>query len=71
VEEIFDFSEAGCCGTAAVITPVGSITWGERKVVYGDGETPGERATALYEKLTGIQVGDVEDTHGWIQKIPE
>jgi branched-chain amino acid aminotransferase len=71
IEEIFDFEEAGCCGTAAVITPVGSITWGERKVVYGDGETPGEISTALYDKLTGIQLGDEEDTHGWIFKIPE
>jgi branched-chain amino acid aminotransferase len=71
IEEIFDFREAGCCGTAAVITPVGSITWGERKVVYGDGENPGEIATALYNKLIGIQLGDEEDTHGWIFKIPE
>jgi branched-chain amino acid aminotransferase len=71
VEEIFDFKEAGCCGTAAVITPVGSITWGERKVVYGDGENPGETCTALYKKLTGIQLGDEPDTHGWIYKIPE
>jgi len=70
VEEIFEFQEAGCCGTAAVITPVGSITWRDRKMVYGDGETPGERCTALYEKLTGIQLGEVPDTHGWIRKIP-
>lgn len=71
VEEIFDFAEAGCCGTAAVITPVGSITWGDRKVVYGDGETPGETCTALYDKLTGIQLGEEEDTRGWTFKIPE
>jgi len=70
VEEIFDFAEAGCCGTAAVITPVGSISWGKRKVVYGDGETPGEFCTKLYDKLTGIQLGEEPDTHGWITKIP-
>ena len=36
VEEIFSFREAGCCGTAAVITPVGSITYGDRKAVYSE-----------------------------------
>ena len=34
IEEIFDFQEAGCCGTAAVITPVGSITYRDRTAVY-------------------------------------
>jgi branched-chain amino acid aminotransferase len=71
VEEIFDLAEAGCCGTAAVITPVGSITWRDRKVVYGDGENPGPTCTALYNKLTGIQLGDEPDTNGWIYKIPD
>lgn len=71
IEEIFDFEEAGCCGTAAVITPVGSITWGERKVVYGDGENPGERCTLLYDQLRAIQLGDAPDPHGWVRVIPK
>ncbi len=71
VEEIFELEEAGCCGTAAVITPVGSITWGERKVVYGDGVTPQPRVTAMYERLTAIQCGDVEDKWGWVRVVPE
>ncbi|MDJ0763886.1 MAG: branched-chain amino acid aminotransferase [Myxococcota bacterium] len=69
VEEIFSLKEAGCCGTAAVITPVGSITYGERKVVYSKDGNAGPIATALYNKLTGIQLGDEPDTRDWIRVI--
>ena len=69
-EEIFDFTEAGCCGTAAVITPVGSITWGDRKVTYSRDGNAGPRCTELYKRLTAIQLGDEEDTHGWVRIIP-
>ena len=71
VEEIHELAEAGCCGTAAVITPVGSITHGDRKVVYGDGVTPQPICTALYERLQAIQCGDAEDKWGWVRVVPE
>jgi len=71
VEEIFDFAEAGCCGTAAVITPVGSITYRGRKAVYCTDDKPGEVCTALYERLTAIQVGDAPDKYGWLFRVPE
>ncbi len=71
VEEIHELAEAGCCGTAAVITPVGSITHGERKVVYGDGETPQPKVTELYQRLTAIQCGDAPDPYGWVRVVPE
>jgi branched-chain amino acid aminotransferase len=70
VEEIFDFTEAGCCGTAAVITPIGSITFRERKVVYSKDGNPGRYSTELYKKLTAIQVGDAPDPYGWVRRIP-
>jgi len=70
VEEIFGFQDAGCCGTAAVITPVASITYRDRKAVYVTGETPGKFSVRLYDKLTGIQWGDEPDTHGWLRKLP-
>ncbi len=70
VEEIFEFVDAGCCGTAAVITPVGSITFGDRKVEYVTGDVPGEYCTKLYDQLTGIQLGLIEDRHAWIRKVP-
>jgi len=70
VEEIFGFKEAGCCGTAAVITPVGSITWHDRKKVYCPDDKPGKHCVALYNRLTAIQVGDAPDVHGWVSKVP-
>ncbi len=69
VEEIFSFQEAGCCGTAAVITPVGSITRGDRKVVYSEDGEAGKNCTALYNKLTGIQLGEEPDSYGWTRVI--
>jgi len=71
VEEIFEFKEAGCCGTAAVITPVGSITYRDRKVVYSKDGKAGKYSIELYEKLTAIQVGDEPDTYDWVRRIPE
>jgi branched-chain amino acid aminotransferase len=70
VEEIFTFKEAGCCGTAAVITPVGSITYHDRKVVYCPDGKPGPRCVELYNTLTAIQVGDLPDRFGWVRVIP-
>jgi len=71
VEEIFELKEAGCCGTAAVITPVGSITYRDRKVVYSKDGKPGKHTVALYERLTAIQVGDAPDKYGWLRRVPE
>jgi branched-chain amino acid aminotransferase len=61
--------EAFCCGTAAVISPIGSITHGDTKITYGDG-TPGEITTTLYDKLTGIQNETEEDIFGWLHEVP-
>ena len=68
VEELETFEEAGACGTAAVISPVGKIldrTSGKEYVISKDGN-PGPISTKLFERLQGIQYGDVEDKHGWI-----
>jgi branched-chain amino acid aminotransferase len=70
VEEIFNFREAGCCGTAAVITPVGSITFRDRKVTYCTDGKAGRITTELYQRLRGIQLGDLPDKYGWLHKIP-
>ncbi len=71
VDEIFTFKEAGCCGTAAVITPVGSITYRDRKATYCHDDQPGLRCSELYDRLTAIQVGDAPDQHGWLHVVPE
>ena len=70
IEEIFEFKEAGCCGTAAVITPVASITFRDRKAVYCPDGEPGPNCVALYDRLYGIQTGDIPDPYGWVQPVP-
>ena len=61
--------EAFWCGTAAVISPIGSITHGEDKKVYGDG-APGSITVQLYDALTGIQNETEEDIFGWLHPLP-
>lgn len=70
IDEIFDLKEAGCCGTAAVITPVKSITYGDKTVSYSEDEKIGPISKQLYDKLTAIQLGLAEDKHGWMTEIP-
>jgi branched-chain amino acid aminotransferase len=68
VEELADFEEAGACGTAAVITPIGELVDRENKTVYKFGEegVAGKVSTALYNRLTGIQQGEIEDKFNWV-----
>jgi len=67
VEELSTFEEAGACGTAAVISPIGKVADVDNGINYsfGDGVTPGPVSTKLYETLLGIQNGDLEDSFGW------
>ncbi|AZA13986.1 branched-chain amino acid aminotransferase [Corynebacterium choanae] len=60
--------EVFACGTAAVITPVGTVKSSEGNFTIGDG-TPGAVTLALREHLTGIQRGSVADTHGWMHTL--
>lgn len=70
VSELPEIKEAGACGTAAVITPIGVIGYkGEDYKLYADGKEPGPITTKLYKRLTQIQVRDVEDKHNWTVKI--
>lgn len=55
-------------GTAAVISPVGELSFGGEKMVIGDGG-PGAVATKLYEDIIAIQRGTKADTHGWMVPI--
>lgn len=70
VDEIGTFLEAGACGTAAVITPIGCLGYlNKRYTFYGDGKEAGPVTTRLYHHLTALQVGDIEDTHGWLAEV--
>jgi len=63
-----EITEVFACGTAAVVTPVGTVKGAEGEWTVGDG-TPGPVTTRLREELLGIQYGHLDDTHGWVHKI--
>ena len=67
VDELEKATEAGACGTAAVISPVGTIRDldNERDYVISADRKPGPICTALYEKLNAIRLGEEPDTHNW------
>ena len=60
--------EAWGCGTAAVVSPIGKHAYGEKAYVIGGGKN-GQVTQKLYDLLTGIQWGKVEDTFGWVYKL--
>ncbi len=68
--EVETFAECGLCGTAAVISPVGSINDHGREIVFPSGkEEMGPVLTKLYKTLRGIQMGEIEAPEGWIVTI--
>lgn len=69
--ELEGFEEAGSCGTAAVISPVGVIYDPDesKSFTFGDPSQAGPWTTKLYERLRAIQFGDIDDTNNWITTI--
>lgn len=57
LEEIFG------TGTAAVISPVGSLTWKGKTITVNNNET-GPIAQQLFDMVTGLQYGKRQDKHG-------
>jgi branched-chain amino acid aminotransferase len=69
IEEVL--SEAAECfvsGTAAGATPISSLTYQGRKVIFGNGKT-GELTAELQNTLKGIQYGTLPDNKGWMLKV--
>jgi len=67
VSELATFEEAGGCGTAAVITPVGKIFDPQTNKIYDYGSEAGSMSGKLYDLLRAIQYGDAPDTHHWVE----
>ena len=73
-EELFEaagkgtLEEAWGTGTAAVVSPIGELAMGDKKVTVS-GNQIGAITQKLYDELTGIQWGRVADPHGWIMKL--
>lgn len=75
LEELETFDEVMACGTAVVVTPVGSITkLGQseqdvKKYTFGNNGEVGSITKRLYDRVRAIQCGQEEDKHGWNVKV--
>ncbi|MCI8478672.1 MAG: branched-chain amino acid aminotransferase [Oscillospiraceae bacterium] len=73
-QELFDAADAGKLeeafgsGTAAVVSPIGEMGWGDRQTVVNGGKI-GALTQRLYDTLTGIQWGTQSDPFGWTVKV--
>ncbi len=74
IDEVFEASQNGqldeCfgTGTAAVISPVGSLYYRDKTCTINGGQT-GPLAKRLFEELMGIQYGEKEDPYGWTELL--
>ncbi|MBN2645732.1 MAG: branched-chain amino acid aminotransferase [Desulfuromonadaceae bacterium] len=74
IDEILDGAESGRLveafgtGTAAVVSPVGQLTYRDRTVQLGNNQA-GELTMKLYDTLTGIQYGRLPDAHNWVELL--
>ncbi|KAG6392533.1 hypothetical protein SASPL_146757 [Salvia splendens] len=66
VDDLLEADEVFCTGTAVVVSPVGSITYLNKRVTYGG---VGRVSQQLYSALTSLQMGLAEDTMGWIVEL--
>ena len=69
VNNLSEFSEAGACGTAAVITPIGGIEYNNDMHIFFSESLVGPITIKLYDLLHGIQFGDLTPPDGWIFKV--
>ena len=75
IAELETFDEVLACGTAVVLTPIGSITKigdseeDTKKYAFGSSEDIGPITKRLYDRVRAIQFGEAEDKNGWNVKI--
>ncbi len=63
-----EITEAFGSGTAAVISPIGELMYEGREFVFNEGKI-GPISQKLYDQLTGMQYGRLEDQLDWIYKV--
>ncbi|HUU41919.1 MAG TPA: branched-chain amino acid aminotransferase [Desulfatiglandales bacterium] len=74
IHEVIDAAKNGSlkeafgAGTAAVISPVGQITYMDRDYIIAKGKM-GELSQKLYDEIVAIQYGEKKDNYGWVEKI--
>ncbi|MBE6842248.1 MAG: branched-chain amino acid aminotransferase [Ruminococcus sp.] len=76
IQEVADAYDAGKLdevfgtGTAAVISPVGTLKWGDKVMTINDNKI-GPVSQRIYDTMTGMQYGKLEDKFGWIYKVTD
>ncbi|NHN32431.1 branched-chain amino acid aminotransferase [Paenibacillus agricola] len=74
IEELYEAGKAGFLeeafgtGTAAVISPIGELSWCDEKLVINQGQT-GDLSQRLYDTLSGIQRGTISDPFDWMLEV--
>ena len=74
VDELMEAGRSGALkeafgtGTAAVVSPVGQLTYKDETVIVQDGGI-GKLTQHFYDTLTGIQWGRLEDKRGWRTEV--
>lgn len=74
IDEVLETAESGklkemfATGTAAVISPVGELSFKEKCYKVADGHV-GEWAQKLYDEILGIQYGEKKDVFGWVRPL--
>jgi branched-chain amino acid aminotransferase len=63
-----EITEIFACGTAAVVSPVGTAKSAMGTWVTGDGQ-PGKITMQIRNHLLGIQHGSIPDSHSWMRKV--
>ena len=61
--------EAFACGTAAVVTPIGTVRSVDGDFTIGNGGSAGDLTLKLRSALVDIQRGLAPDPHGWVEKL--
>lgn len=74
IDEVYDCHKNGTLeeifgtGTAAVISPIGELSWRDEKIVINDNKI-GDLTKKIYDEITGIQFGKIEDRFSWTYKV--
>ena len=74
IDEVFTAQERGeleevfGSGTAAVISPVGELSWKGQKITINGNKT-GVVSQRLFDYVTGVQQGKLPDEFGWMEKV--
>ncbi len=66
IDKLDHIAEAGACGTAALVTPIATITHNDHVHQFKCHKEMGPITKQLYDTIVGIQVGDIPDPSNWI-----